>query len=378
MTGGARGTAQAPLRILQLYPKSDYFTGAAIQIVELSEGLRARGHEVVIATRPSETWGAKTRALGLPHYTLPMSSEVDLRSIPELVRILKRHRIQVVHAQKGKARTLTMIAGLFVRVPVLVLNRAVSFPIDRLNLLGYTTSRVAAVAVVSESIKRDLAARGVRADKVHVIYDGTDTARFHPGVDGSAVRRELGLAPDAFLFNQIGIRSVKGNDDVIDAMAQVAPHAPRAHLLLVGARWPQGLRQRAEARGIGDRVHVWGYREDIPEILAASDCSIDGSYAGLGLTGTLRESLAVETAVIATDLEGNPELVIDGETGLLFPARDVPALARAMRRMIEDESFRLGTARAGRKLVDPKFSMRAKIETTEALYRRLVAERARS
>ena len=77
-----------------------------------------------------------------------------------------------------------------------------------------------------------------------------------------------------------------------------------------------------------------GYREDIAEILAGSACSVDASYRGLGLTGTLRESLAVATPVVATAMEGNPELVIDGETGLLFPPRDVPALARAIERVM--------------------------------------------
>ncbi len=135
---------------------------------------------------------------------------------------------------------------------------------------------------------------------------------------------------------------------------------------------------RARASGVADRVHVWDYREDIAEIFAAGQCCIDGSYAGLGLTGTLREALAVQCAAIATDLEGNPELVIDGETGLLFPPRDVPALARAMRRMMDDETFRLATARAGRKLVEAHFSARSKLDLTESLYQRLVAARGAS
>jgi len=365
------------VRILQLYPKADYFTGAAVQLFALARGLRERGHDVVIATRPSETWTVKTREAGIPHYALPMSSEVDLRSAWRLRQILTRHRIEVVHAHKGRGRTLTVIAGFFVHVPVLLLNRGVSFPIDPLNLLGYTSRRVTGITVVCESIKRDLVARGVSPDKVHVVYDASDATRFHPGVDGSAVRRELGLGADAFLFTQVGVRSVKGNDDVIDALKLVAPRTPHVHLLIVGCRQADGLRARAQANGLADRVHVWGYRDDVPEIFAASECSIDASHAGLGLTGTIRESLAVETAVIASALEGNPEMIIDGETGLLFPPRDVPALARVMLRMVEEPAFRVATARAGRKSVETRFSTQAKLDGMEGLYRRLLAERAR-
>jgi len=279
-----------PLRVLQLYPKEDYFTGAAIQLRELVLGLKARGHEVAVATRPSEIWVEKMRAASVPHFPLPMASEVDLRSVKALVRILESRRVQVVHAHKGKARTLAMIAGLFVRIPVLVLNRGVSFPLDRFNRLGYTTRRVTAIVAVCASIKQGLIRQGVPAEKIEVIYSGTDTDRFHPGVDGTAVRRELGLGREDFLVTQIGVRSWKGNDDVIAAMAAVRPQAPHARLLIVGARRPESLYEIARRHGIEARVHVLGYREDIPEILAGSDCCVDASWAGLGLTGTLRES----------------------------------------------------------------------------------------
>ena len=168
MTATDGGMTAAPLRILQLYPKQDYFTGAAIQLRELAWGLRDRGHEVVVATRPSAEWSARTREAGLAHYELAMASEVDLRSARALVRILKKHRIQVVHAHKGRARTLALIAGLFVRIPALVLHRGVSFPLDPFNRLGYATRRVHAVIVVCESIKRGLVARGIQIGRAHV------------------------------------------------------------------------------------------------------------------------------------------------------------------------------------------------------------------
>jgi glycosyltransferase involved in cell wall biosynthesis len=365
-----------PLRILQLYPKEDYFTGAAIQLRELTLGLRARGHHIVVATRPSAIWERKAAEAGFAYCPLPMRHELDLGSVRGLVSLLRRHRIQVVHCHKGRARTLALLAGLFVRIPVLVLNRGVSFHLTRWNRLGYTTQRVSAIVAVSESIKRGLVEQGrVPAEKIEVIYSGADTDRFHPNVDGSGIRRELGLGPDQFLITQIGIRSWRGNDDVLDAMVTVAAQAPSARLLFVGARRPESLYEKAGARRLNDRVHVLGYREDIPEILAASDCCVDASYAGLGLTGSLREALAVETPVIGTDIEGIPELILDGETGLLVPPRNPDALAQAILRLIENPTRAKAMARAGRKRVEALFSTRVKVERTEALYRRLLEER---
>ena len=215
------------------------------------------------------------------------------------------------------------------------------------------------------------------AEKIEVIYSGTDTARFHPGVDGSGIRRELGLGPQLFLITQIGTRSWKGNDDVLDAMAKVAPRLPPARLLFVGARGgkAQALQEQAAARGLAGVVSVFPYREDIPEILAASDVSVDASYEGLGLTGTLRESLAVGTPVIGTDIEGNPEIVLHGQTGLLVPPRDPGALADALLAIATDPERARAMGRAGRALVEAKFSTAVKVERTESLYRRLLAQR---
>lgn len=365
------------MNILQLYPKSDYFTGAAIQLRGLALGLAGRGHHVVVATRANPHWERACAAGHVVHRTLPMRSGLDLRSAWALARLIREHRIEIVHCQKGRARTLALLAGLTVRIPVLILNRGVSFSLDRWNRLGYTTSRVTAVVAVCESIKRGLVAAGVPEAKVDVIYSGTDLGRFHPGVDGRRIRAELGLAPDEVLVTQVGIRSWRGNDDVLEAMTRVCHALPHARLLFVGAPPPRVpiLREKAFRRGIGESVFVLGHREDIPEILAASDLVVDGSYAGLGLTGSLREALAVETPVIATDLEGHPELIVEGETGLLVPPRNPDAMAQAILRLLENPTRARAMARAGRKRVEAHFSMAHKVQRTEALYQRLLAER---
>jgi glycosyltransferase involved in cell wall biosynthesis len=365
-----------PLRVLQIYPKNDYFTGAAIQLQGLVEGLAARGHDVRVVTRLNPVWAAKMRAAGIPHHELAMRSEVDLGSAWRLGTILRAHRTQIVHAQKGKARTLAMIAGLVVRIPVLVLNRGVSFRLDPLARLGYTTGRVSAIVAVCESIKQGLVRQGVPAGKIEVIHSGTDTERFHPGVDGAPVRRELGLEPRHFLITQIGTRSWNGNDDALDALAKVAPRVPGARLLFVGAPETKArmLREKASARGLSDVVAVFAHREDVPEVLKASDVTVDASYAGLGITGALRESLAVGTPVIATDIEGNPELVQHGRTGVLVPPRDPGALAEAILAVAADPAAARAMGQAGRELVVARFSTAVKVERTEALYRRLLAE----
>ena len=309
-----------------------------------------------------------------------MRRALDLGTVFRLARLIRAEGIEVVHCHKGRARTLALLAGLLVDIPVLILNRGVSFSLDRWNRLGYTTRRVTGIVAVCESIKQGLVAAGVPPEKVEVIYSGTDLDRFHPQVDGAPIRRELGLGPDEMLITQVGIRSWRGNDDVLDAMARVHRAAPQARLLFVGAPPPRiaSTLDKARRLGLDGFVFVLGHRHDVPEILAASDLVVDASYAGLGLTGSLREALAVETPVIGPRLQGVPELIVDGETSLLVPPRNPDALAQAMLRVIENPTRAKAMARAGRKRVEARFSTTVKVERTEALYRRLLEARGRS
>ena len=371
----------SPLRILQIYPKADFFTGAAIQLWELARGLAERGHRVVIATPPSETWAARCAETGLVHAAIVMRRAWDPRAAWRLARLIRQERIQVAHAHKGRARTLTLLAGLMGARAQLVLNRGVSFPVDgATRRVGYTNRRIHAIVAVCESIKRGLVGAGVAAEKIWVIYSGTDVERFHPGVDGGPVRRELGLAADDVVITQIGVRSWRGWRDVLDAMPAVVQRVARARLLFVGAPPPRiaEIAEQARARGLQGRVLAVGHRSDVPAILAASDVVVDASYAGLGITGSIREALACERPVVATDLEGMPELVLDGETGLLVPPRTPAALADAIVRLVSDPTAAQTMARAGRKRVEALFSLRAKVDATEALYHRLVVTAGRA
>src|SRR5204862_4193638 len=250
--------ADIPLRILEIYPKGDFFTGAAMQLRDLARGLAERGHQVTVVTPPSDTWAARCRDAGLAHVAIPMRRQWDPRAAWRISRVIRERRIQIVHAHKGRARTLTLLAGLMGARALLVLNRGVSFRVGRLRRVGYTSRRVHAIVAVCQSIKRGLVASGVPADKIQVIYSGTDLERFHPGADGGAVRRELGLRAEHALITQIGVRSWRGWRDLLEAMTRVAPRLDHAPLPVAGAPPPRVPDVVAEARtrGLGDRVAV--------------------------------------------------------------------------------------------------------------------------
>jgi glycosyltransferase involved in cell wall biosynthesis len=362
-----------PLRILEIYPKDDFHTGAAIQLRDLARDLSARGHRVTVVTRPSSRWGDEARAGGFTHHGL-VGGPADPRSAWRLARLLAAEGSQVVHAHKGGGRTLTLLARALGPRPPLLVNRGVSFPMAPVSRWADGSRLVAGIVAVCRAIRDDLVRQGLPAAKIEVVYSGTDTTLFDPRrVDGEGVRAELGLAPGTPLVTQIGIREPKGNDDVLRAFARLRAEGSPARLLLVGARPEKRppLEALARSLGLGPEVTLWGYRDDVPAILAASQLSVDASHVGLGITGTLRESLALETPVVATDLMGNPELVRPGETGLLVPPRDPPALAAAIGRLLGDPGRARALGQAGRRLVVAEFSTLVKVSRLEALYRRL-------
>src|SRR5439155_15031239 len=161
-------TTRSSLRILQLYPKADYFTGAAIQLRDLAIGLAARGHAVTVVTPPSELWAERMRAADVGYVPVPMQRAWDVRAAWRLAKVIRTREIQVAHAHKGRARTLALLAGLMGARSKLVLNRGVSFHVPRVRRVGYTSRRVHAIVAGCESSKRDLVATGVPAQNTEV------------------------------------------------------------------------------------------------------------------------------------------------------------------------------------------------------------------
>jgi glycosyltransferase involved in cell wall biosynthesis len=361
------------VHVLQIYPKGDFYTGAAIQLRDLARSLTARGHRVVVVTRPSERWTAEACAAGFAHHGF-FRGPADPVGAARLAGILRREAIQVVHSHKGGGRTLTLLARGLGSRPPLVVNRGVSFPLTTVSRWLDGSRLVARIVAVCGAIKDDLARQGLPATKIEVVYSGTDTGWFDPArVSGAGIRRELDLDAGTPLVTQIGVREPKGNDDLLRAFARIHAARPDARLLLVGARPEKRapLEALARAGGLGEVVAIWDYRDDVPEILAAADVSVDASYEGLGITGSLRESLAMETPVVATRAMGNPELVDHEAHGLLVPPRDPEALAAAVLRLLANPTWARTLGRAGRARVVAGFSTRAKVERLEALYERL-------
>ncbi|HUP49550.1 MAG TPA: glycosyltransferase family 4 protein [Thermoanaerobaculia bacterium] len=369
------------MRIFQVLELNQFNTGSVHQMFQAAAGLRERGHEVTIVSRPGSVLAGKAAAAGVGFRSLPFRHRFDARSIIGMRALVREFQPDVIHVHKGVSHAVALAATYRQGVGAFIVNRGVSFPLDFWNRGKYRTSRVDRVVTVCRQIKNVIvSSAGLPDEKVEVVYAGTDVALFDPAQhDPRVFRREKAIGEDRFLLAQVGIRDWKGWKDVVDAVAEVASRFATVHLVVIGDIAHAGeVRQYAALRGIEERVTPVEHRMDMPNVLSSCDLVVDASWAGTGITGTIREAMAMEKPVIATNAGGNEELVSSPEVGWLIPMRDHAALTRAIIEVMEDRERAAAASRAARRHVVDGFSKELRISRLEQLYRQVLRSKGRA
>lgn len=365
------------MKILQILEFNQFNTGSVHQMFQAASGLRARGHEVAVISRPDSILATRVRESGVAFHAFPFRHQFDFGTIRGLRRILRKERPDVLHVHKGIAHALALAATWKEPVGAFVVNRGVSFPLDRWNRGKYRTDRVDRIVTVCAQI-RDVVIEsgGLPPEKVQVVYAGTDVSLFDPVQwDPGPFRREKGIAEDRFLIAQVGVRDWKGWKELIDSVSDIVPARPEAHLVLIGCRTEtekDEVLTYARSAGIGEHVTPVEYRSDMPSVFASCDLVVDASWAGTGITGTIREAMAMARPVIATDAGGNRELVSSPSVGWLVPMKDRAALTAALLDVTASPERRVQVGAAARAHVVNGFSRDLRISRLEELYQEIL------
>lgn len=375
--------SDGPLNILMIDSHGEIERGGAIQCARLAAALAERGHRVACVfdeTRDaSERTGAEWRRLsdaGVQLLRRRLLSLKAMRSFRETLDVLAP---DIVHTHKNKALYFLAGATLNRRSFGWVANRGTEYSLLReppaWAIHRYWVDRIIPVA---DAVKQQLIRDGIPERKLQTIYGSFDVHRFDPAISGGTMRESWRVPASAPLIGMAASfkSRKKGQSDFLKAAAQLLRQRPDAYFVLAGDGSPAYSKAEADELGIADRVRFPGFVTDMPSALAAMDVVVCASTRGEGLTGSVREALAMARPVVSTDVAGNRELVRDGETGLLTPVQDPPALAQTISRLLTDreEAVRLGVA--GRKLVLELCTDEARGTKVEQLYRELLAERA--
>ena len=324
------------------------------------------------------------RDAGIPVHLLKARNRLDPLALSRLVALLRRGKYDIVHSHLFRA---DIFAGLAVaqmgeHAPLLVSTRHND---DRFFLnpfVGIAHYMVSAqqdlIIAISDHIARFTVSRGVRDPaRVRRVYHGiepTVTAALER--DGQRIRADLGIAPSEFVVGNVGRLALqKGQRHLIGAMPLLLERVPRAHAVIAGSGDLEDyLRDLALEVGVADRVHVLGPRRDVPALMHAMDVfAMPSIWEGFGLV--LLEAMAAGRPIVASRVATIPEVVLDGETGVLVPAGDPVALADALAGLAMDSARARAYGDAGRERLRTQFSIEKMVGDTELLYRELLEER---
>lgn len=370
------------MRIIQVLEKNQFNTGSVHQMFQAASGLRRRDHDVIIASREDPVLRSRAEEAGISFAPFLFRNEFDVPSILALRRFLQNNRPDVIHVHKGLAHTVALAASWDDPAGAFIVNRGVSFPLTFWNRPKFRTRRVDRIVTVCENIRQIVIDTGrVPPQKVTTVYAGVDLDRFDPARwTAQPFRTEKGIAPDRFLIVQVGVRDWKGWKELIESFAEVAAGDSRLHLALIACKSQQQkdeVAAFARSKGVGEKVTPVEARTDMPAVFAAADCVVDASWAGTGITGTIREAMAMRRPVIATDCGGNRELVNSPGVGWLVPTRSRSLLTAALREVIGDPARASGVGAKARLRVEQEFSMEQRIDRLEGLYREIIEAKAR-
>ena len=311
------------------------------------------------------------------YWSLKWEQPWELAPALQLAGLLRRQRIVILHSHMFQASWLASPLGWLCRVPIIIETShgreawrqgwlKGRFVIDR--IVGHTVDRY--IAVSQATAKYLSEQKGLPARKITVIRSAADLTPYDPDRPApEGLKRNLGFAEDDPVLLVSGrLEAQKGHQVLIEAMPAVRARFPRVRLVcLSDGSLRAELEKRTRELGLEEAVRFVGRQPTVTDWLALADVTVLPSFfEGLPLAAI--ESLAAGKPMVATAVDGTPEVILHGETGLTVPPGDRAALARAICRLLANPELRRQMGRAGRKLVLEQYSREKLLRDTTDLY----------
>jgi glycosyltransferase involved in cell wall biosynthesis len=326
------------------------------------------------------------RRIPLTEYPVPTFRSVTaLAQQARLARHIVRRDVQIVHAYNFYGNVFATPPARLVAPVVIasIRDRAPYLTPMQKRVQRYACQFADCLLVNADAVKDWLVDEGYDASKISVIRNGVDLDRFDNAPAPLHLRRELGLGDATPLVGVISrLTRLKGLEHFLEAAAMVRARVPEAHFLIVGETSPMDraylgeLQQYAERCGVADRVIFTGLRTDVPAVLASLNVSVMPSL-NEALSNVVLESMAAGAPTVATRVGGTPEAIVDGETGMLVPPADSPALADAIVHLLSDTPLATQLGHAARLRIVDHFSVTRMVRLTEDLYVELLERKQR-
>ena len=364
---------------------TDRVCGPGKTIIETScaTDMREFSQKIGLFLLRSETSNAYCEAATLRGVeVIPVRSAhpYDPRIVQTLARIIRDHRIDIVHSHEYKSDLLAWLVARVHPVPIMstvhgwITNSSKSrlvVGISQKALRGFGR-----VVAVSHETRRKVVDCGVPEDRVVVLHNAIVTANYRPEQHARGyLRQRYGLPADVTIIGNVGrLSPEKGQADFLEAAAAVATTHTRAYFVLVGDGPSRAvLEQQVTALGLGSKVIFTGHLPDVRPVYRDLDILALTSHTE-GFPNVVLESLCMGVPVLATEVGGTSEAVQTGVTGLLVRPSSPDAIAGGLRRMLDEPEWARALAAAGQAQVYKEFSFAQRVSREEDVYRGLLAE----
>jgi glycosyltransferase involved in cell wall biosynthesis len=356
------------------------------------EHLDKEKYDVTLMSSPGGSW--VNRALSIPGIRVVLNDRLqrrihpisDLAAIWRILQHLHQEQYDIVHTHSSKPGILGRIAARLAGVPIIVhtihgfpFNDFMSVITKRFYIFLEKIASLCADRLITVSNLNKVKAielRLAKPDKFVNIYSGIDLSRFTPNSIVSEMKAELSIPQEHFVVGMVGrLSPQKDTFSFIEAVDIVRQEIPNITCLLVGdGELRPSLEKMTNVLGLHETVRFLGERNDVPEILDVLDVFVLSSlWEGLGRA--LTEAMAMGKPVVATAVEGVPELVHDRQTGILVQPKDPLSLARAIEELLQDRNLARQLGENAQKRVLRDFSFVTMIEKIDDLYEQLLDQR---
>ena len=359
---GGRGHSRF-LKILHIDPEKNWGGGEA-QVFGLVTYLAAKGHRNDLLTHPQGELFARSQQLKVKSWPLVVRNELDLRSILRLRRLVREERYDIVHFHTKRAHALSLWMPRGEGAPKYVVTRRMDYPVAK----GWYTDqlynrKVDGVIAISRPIVALLTEAGVDPKRIFLIPSGVDAGRFDPAIEAERFDSEIMVVGSLAVMEER-----KGHRYLLEAARLLKQRGHRIRYLLAGdGALKRGLEEMVETLGLSGEVRFVGFVADVPAFLAGVDIFVMPSlYEGLGVA--VLEAMAAGKPVVAANVGGLAESVIDSVTGFLVPPRDSQALAEALAKLAGEKSLAHEMGKRGAARAREHFSLETMAASNEAYY----------
>ncbi len=338
--------------------------------------MERQGHQVHVVAAPSWPDGSVFDNSGVTLTRLAIRHRLDFRAVREVRRRIQEFLPDIIYAPRNKSLSVSMMAARGSAVPVVGYRGTIGHLSrwDPASWLTYLHPRLANIVCVSEAVRQYLLTMRVSADRLTTIYKGHRVS-WYAACETDDNLDAFGVPSEAFKVGFTGnMRPVKGVDVLLRSLVLVPPEL-NVHVCLIGEVRDKRVAALCRRPDIAPRVHLAGYQPKASRFCGAFDVFVMPSVEREGLPRAVIEAMAKGVPPIVSDAGGMPELVENGVSGLVVPARDPKALAEAIATMARSGSLRRQYGEQAQRRIEAVFNVDETASRMLDLFTRLVGKR---